>query len=83
MAGVTKADIPEIAGFMSEFWLLVKKYWIPENNDRYWEGFHAESSGLYKKYPHEFSKRQILAFIQYLEECGREGAAGWRESRVK
>ncbi len=74
MASVSKTDIPEIASFMSEFWLLVKKYWIPENTDTYWTEFVEESSTLGKKYPHEFCVKQILAFVEYLEACLHQSA---------
>ena len=72
MASASKTDIPEIASFMSEFWLLVKKYWIPENSDEYWEDFITESSTLGKKYSHDFCIKQILAFVEYLEGYQKE-----------
>ena len=42
MAAVKNADIPEIFGFMGEFWGYVKKYYIPEETDSYWEAQYWE-----------------------------------------
>ena len=33
MASVVKSDIPEVAAFMSEYWALMKNYWIAEDTD--------------------------------------------------
>lgn len=68
MASVNKSDISEISEFMSAFWVLVKKYWIPEAEDEYWEAVMREASSLGRKYPDRFCKLQILAYLDYLEE---------------
>ena len=78
MAAVKNADIPEIFGFMGEFWGYVKKYYIPEETDSYWEAVMAEASELGRKYPDRFCTMQMLSFLDYLEEkqCGK--LESWR-----
>lgn len=66
MAGVNKSDIPVIAAFMPDFWKAIKQFWIVEDNNSYWKELTEAMNDLYKKYPTEFCKRQILAFEGYL-----------------
>lgn len=77
MAGVNKSDIPDIAAFMTVFWTFVKKYWIPEDNETYWEQLTADSSELGRKYDDDFCKGAVLLLTDYLEwkqirESGRQ-----------
>lgn len=53
MASVKKQDIPQIGAFMSDFWILIKQYWIPENTAEYWDSLVNECSELTKKYQNE------------------------------
>ena len=78
MASVNKSDIPEIPEFMTAFWTFCKKYWIPEEENSYWEAVMAEASELGRKYPDRFCAMQILSFLDYLEEkqCGK--LESWR-----
>lgn len=74
MAGVTKQDIPEISIFMSDFWNFVKKYFIPENSDTYWEELMHDAAELGHKYKqNRFVAFQINAYLDYLEEKQRGG----------
>lgn len=69
MAGVTKQDIPEISIFMSDFWNFVKKYFIPEHSDTYWEELMHDAAELGHKYKEDrFVAHQINAYLDYLEE---------------
>lgn len=64
---VKKSDIPQEAEFMTEFWIVVKKYYIPEEGDDYWKSAIDELTELSEKYPTEFCKYIILGFLKYLE----------------
>lgn len=68
MASVKKADIPEIAAFMSDFWEFIKSVWGVEDSDEYWDYVHFKAEELYKKHPNAFAKTMILAFCDYLNE---------------
>lgn len=73
MASVRKEDIPAIAQFMPDFWALIKKYWITEDSDKYWEDVINECDRLYKKYDCDlFARKMVTAYITYLEEKSRE-----------
>lgn len=65
---VKKSDIPQEAEFMTEFWIVVKKYYIPEEGDDYWKSAIDELTELSEKYPTEFCKCIILGFVKYLED---------------
>ena len=64
---VKKSDIPQEAEFMTEFWKVAKKYYIPEEGDDYWKSAIDELTELSEKYPTEFCKCIILGFMKYLE----------------
>lgn len=66
MASVKKSEIPEIAAFMTEFWSFVKKYWIVEECDEYWAQLVEEADEMFKRYPDEFCKRQVVSYVDYL-----------------
>lgn len=71
MASVQKADIPEISNFFSEFWMFVKSVWKTEKSDEYWDDVTGKANELIKKYPDNFCKGQILAFLDYLDKKER------------
>lgn len=59
-----------------DFWALCQKYWIPEDNDRYWEEVVDETGKFYKKYKGVddiFVRRIILAFVETLEAKYKAG----------
>lgn len=68
MASVTKQDIPEISEFMAVLWGLIKKYWVPENDDAYWKALMDEMNDIGKKYPDRFCTVMMIALADYLEE---------------
>lgn len=70
MASVQKSDIPEISNFFSEFWLFVKSVWKTESVDEYWDDVTGRANELIKKYPDNFCKGQVLAFLDYLDKKG-------------
>lgn len=71
MASVQKSDIPEISNFFSEYWLFVKSVWKTESNDKYWDEVTGRANELIKKYPDNFCKGQVLAFLDYLDKKER------------
>lgn len=69
MASVTKKDIPQIAVFMTDFWKFIKKFYIPEENDGYWEELMHEAAELGHKYSeHRLVCHLVNAYLDYLEE---------------
>ena len=69
MASVSKNDIPEISIFMSDFWNFVKKFYIPETEDKYLEELMREAAEIGHKYKEDrFVAHQINAYLDYLEE---------------
>ena len=39
-----------------------------EDSDDYWEDVFKKTNELYKKYPDDFCKGQVLALIDYLDK---------------
>jgi len=72
MASVTKDDIPSVAGFMPEFWGLIKKYYITEDDQRYWDALLDDSTELNEKPGDEKERRLcrvlLLAYQNFLKE---------------
>lgn len=56
--------------FFQDFYKLCQSIWIVEESDEYWDGVINRANKLYKKYPDEFCKGQILAFLDYLDRKG-------------
>ncbi len=74
MASVKKQDIPQIGAFMSDFWILIKQYWIPENTAEYWDSLVDDCTNLMKKYQNERFVVDILAaFVDNREAKMRNG----------
>lgn len=54
---------------LQDYYILVQKYYIPEDTDEYWESVIAEMDKFAKKYSSVPLARKItMAFIQTLEE---------------
>lgn len=69
MASVMKKDIPQESAMMGDLWELIKKYYIPEDSEEYWDGVWKDIDGIYRKYyPSELCKKLVLAYLAYLEE---------------
>lgn len=68
MASVTKKDIPQESAMMGDLWELIKKYYIPENTEEYWDSAYKAIYELHVKYPSELCRKLVLGFWGYLEE---------------
>ncbi len=67
-----------------DYWILCKKFWIPEDNVEYWDSVIRELSDFYKKYSDEiFAKGLALAFIETLDKKMRQRDSGGQESGTK
>lgn len=55
-----------------DFWNLCQRYWIVENNDKYWNELIRDIDKFYEKYKNKggtikcFSKKIAVAFIEHL-----------------
>ncbi len=74
MASVKRADIPEVARFMTDIWAFMKAFWIPEDDDGYWEEVLDRAGELGRRYQHDFCKAGICFVVDYLE---------WRHEKDK
>lgn len=82
MASVSKTDIPEISIFMTDFWNFIKKYFITEQNDTYWEELIHEAAEIGHKYKEDrFVAYQINAYLDYLEEKHRGKKGKWPDHK--
>lgn len=90
MASAKKADIPEIASFMTDIWAFMKAFWIPEDDDGYWDDVIDGAGELGKRYQHDFCEAGICFVVDYLEwryekDRGRTGRrfSEWLYARYK
>lgn len=57
---------------MADFWVLCKKFWIPEDRDEYWTDFIDEVNIFCERYKGEiFAKELAIAITKTLEEKHR------------
>lgn len=72
MASVSKDDIPNVAGFMPDFWELMKKYYITEDDQHYWDALIDDSTKLDTRMGEEKERRLchmlLLAYLEFLKE---------------
>lgn len=77
MASVTAKEIPEVQQFFTELWNLYKKYYIPEDNDDYWDSMINEFTELRVKYEKvSISYKIILIVMDDLEMRYKEDKYG-------
>jgi hypothetical protein len=67
---VTKSQIPEIADFLVKFWEMIKNYYIPEENQSYWDNVIAEGDRIAKG---DLQVKVVNAFLHYLEDKYKNG----------
>ena len=73
MASVTKQEIPEMAGFMKDFWIYMKDYWKPDDTDEYFAQLMSAGDELWYKYGRDGLIRQLLlAYMKSREEALHE-----------
>lgn len=53
MGEVLGKEIPSESKFMSDFWAFRKKYYLPEDNDAYWESLINDGDLLMNEYDPE------------------------------
>lgn len=68
MASVTKNDIPQESAMMGDLWELIKKYYIPEDTEEYWDNALKAVCELHARYPSKLCRKLGLAFLGYLED---------------
>lgn len=60
-----------------EYWNLCQKFWIPENNDEYWDTVIKETNKFMKKYESEiFSKEIGMSFLETLNKKRKNNVIG-------
>lgn len=56
-----------------DYWKLCQKFWIPEDNDKYWKDVIRETDDFYKKYKNiGLGKGISIAFIDTLDKQCRK-----------
>ena len=70
--------------FMQPFWSFIKKFYVPEDNDEYWNELVEHSNALAEKFPDELAQMLISTFDDYLamKHHGRLRPV-WREQKWK
>lgn len=58
----------------TDYWTLCQKFWLPENNDEYWENLVNSINDFAQKYNNDFFARKLaLALSDYLEDEAKKG----------
>lgn len=55
----------------TDFWSLCRKFWIPEDNDQYWEDLINSTEEFNRKYNTVYSKHLSLALLNSLDELSK------------
>lgn len=57
----------------TEFWKLCQKYWVPENDDSYWDDVIDDTTKFINKYNDcKLAEHIGIAFINYLDSIYKE-----------
>lgn len=82
MASVKNSDVQKIFSFMGEFWNFMKKYYIPETIDAYWENLIADAAVLGHRYDNDrLAVHLINAYLDYLEEKHKNTQKGSKDGK--
>lgn len=57
----------EMFFMFQDYWKLVQKFYIPEDNDQYWADFHESVNDFYRRYHTEYAKSLATSFIDELD----------------
>ena len=57
----------------ADFWNIYKKYYEPQESDKYWESMVEEINAFHKKYNTDFSRALALALSNEIEMKWKEG----------
>lgn len=68
MASVESSEIKEEFEFMKDFFRIRKKYYIPEDNDDYWEQLILEPNDLAKKYNNDYFTQLLLVMVNDIDK---------------
>ena len=60
MGSVSVEEIPDEQRFFTEFWNFRKKYYIPEDDDDFWNSLINEGDALADKYNNPFFDQLML-----------------------
>ena len=59
-----------------DFWNMCQEYWIPEENDDYWNNIVKATGELSKKYSGNILAQKLcLAFVEAQDEIFKKGSA--------
>lgn len=84
MASVLGKEIPKESQFMTEYWRFRKQFYIPEDNDEYWNELVNAADSLMHKYDPELIKNPnkkshykniVLSCVDEIETRYRKEAA--------
>lgn len=68
MASVKKKDIPVLGAFMTEFWEIIKTFYLPEDTDEYCMLVVQTLTEMSEKYPDPLARKLLTAYMEYLDE---------------
>ncbi len=57
----------------ADFWNIYKKYYEPQESEKYWESMVEEINAFHKKYNTDFSRALALALSNEIERKWKEG----------
>ena len=72
MASVVNKDIPLEFQMFGELFNLRKEYYIPEDNDEYWEKVIAAFENLHERFPTEYCRDLVIATVNDLDRRYKE-----------
>lgn len=65
-----------------DYWKLCQKFWIPEDNDEYWEGLAQEIDIFYERYKDVIlTKGLALKLLECLEEKSKKGCGNVKHAQ--
>lgn len=85
MASVTAKEIPDVQGFMTDFWVMIKEFYKPEKTVGYWEDFDKRCNALNEKYHNNrLNQRLMIAFLEFLceESTSKEKYREYKADRI-
>ena len=66
--------------FFTEFWMLVQKYYIPEDTEEYWQSLDDNANELAEKYDDKFFDALLITFVKAMSDKLYEGKRNGKQT---
>lgn len=80
MGRITKEGLKQEKQFMLDYWEFRRNFWMPEDNDDYWNELVKASDELYDKYQSSYCRDLIIDCMADIDARARGSRSSLRDT---